>query len=247
MEEISYKGEAYVKGADIARELGYTADYIGQLCRGKKVKCRQVGRVWYVNEDSVRAHKKSRYRSTLSKTKTAVKNKATSLKKQNTPKQAPSIKAQNISVQFESNKYSPKVISYEEDQSDLLPILKKYEESKEEQATATIPVRTTKEATLREKPSAGAVDIVWNDRPVGLTVDYVNDEGVRLGGLRFITILFGVTKALLVLSVAVVLFLASAHMTFVQSATNAGMVSKHYQLDTDNMLNLKDIFSKISF
>jgi len=64
MKSISIDSEKYVKATDIARELGYTADYVGQLCRARKVDSQLVGRSWYVSEDSIRSYKKTRYRST---------------------------------------------------------------------------------------------------------------------------------------------------------------------------------------
>ena len=63
MNSISIDGKKYSKATDIARELGYTADYVGQLCRAKKVEAQLVGRSWYVLEESIRAHKKTRYRN----------------------------------------------------------------------------------------------------------------------------------------------------------------------------------------
>lgn len=63
MNSISIDEKKYSKASDIARELGYTADYVGQLCRAGKVDAQLVGRSWYVSEDSLRAHKKTRYRN----------------------------------------------------------------------------------------------------------------------------------------------------------------------------------------
>jgi hypothetical protein len=63
MNSISIDGKSYSKATDIARELGYTADYVGQLCRARKVDAQLVGRSWYVSEESIRNHKKSRYRN----------------------------------------------------------------------------------------------------------------------------------------------------------------------------------------
>lgn len=63
MKSISIDSIKYVKATDIARELGYTADYVGQLCRAHKVDAQLVGRSWYVSEDSIRDHKQTRYRS----------------------------------------------------------------------------------------------------------------------------------------------------------------------------------------
>lgn len=63
MDKVSVEGKEYVKAASVARELGYTRDYIGQLCRAKKIDAQLVGRSWYVYVPSLEAHKKSRYQS----------------------------------------------------------------------------------------------------------------------------------------------------------------------------------------
>lgn len=68
MNTISVDGKNYVKAKEIARELGYTTDYVGQLCRAKKIDAQLVGRSWYVNEGSIRSHKQTRYRSNKQET-----------------------------------------------------------------------------------------------------------------------------------------------------------------------------------
>jgi hypothetical protein len=68
MEYISVGEKTFVKANKIARELGYTADYIGQLCRADKVEAKLIGRSWYVEESSIRSHKHNRYRSTKATT-----------------------------------------------------------------------------------------------------------------------------------------------------------------------------------
>ena len=85
METISVNGESYVRASSLARELGYTADYVGQLCRSGAVKAEMVGRSWYVHEPSLREHKKSRYRSTATKSKTELEKAVTDVKDQPTP------------------------------------------------------------------------------------------------------------------------------------------------------------------
>lgn len=109
MEEISVKGEKYVKASVIAKKFGYTQDYVGQLCRGEQVKATLLGRSWYVNEESLIEHKKGRYRSNLAKSKEAVR-KFTEEK----------LVIPSVPAVFKS----PLIRStYEEDQSDLLPSL----------------------------------------------------------------------------------------------------------------------------
>ena len=50
-------GKIYIsakRGADVT---GYTRDYIGQLCRAKKVEATMIGKTWFVSEDSLSTHK----------------------------------------------------------------------------------------------------------------------------------------------------------------------------------------------
>lgn len=67
MQKISFGNRDYVKASEIARHFKYTQDYVGQLCRGDKVDARLVGRVWYVNLESVKEYRKTKH-STQKKT-----------------------------------------------------------------------------------------------------------------------------------------------------------------------------------
>lgn len=112
MEEISFEGEKYVKAGLLAKKLGYTADYVGQLCRADSVKAQLVGRSWYVEENSLREHKKKRYRSNLTKSKQEIN------------KQSATVKPKEI---FAGIGINQDVLNYEQDSSDLLPTLAKLE------------------------------------------------------------------------------------------------------------------------
>lgn len=114
MDKISVKGESYIKGSVIARELGYTADYVGQLCRSGQVECTLVGRSWYVSEKSIRAHKKNRYRSNQAKSISAVRQMV-----EERVKTAPSRRSESESW------FSAR---YEEDQSPLIPLVERESE-----------------------------------------------------------------------------------------------------------------------
>lgn len=61
MRSIEVEGRVLIKAADAAKELSYTSDYIGQLCRAGKIHAKLVGRSWYVDVDDLREHKKTRY------------------------------------------------------------------------------------------------------------------------------------------------------------------------------------------
>ncbi len=84
MDNIVLDGVVYVKAALVAKDFRYTADYVSQLCRAKKVKARLVGRAWYVNPDSLGLYKKElkqeRKSKGASETKTTTSNDKISIK-----------------------------------------------------------------------------------------------------------------------------------------------------------------------
>lgn len=55
--EFIFEGKKYISASRASKLSGYTADYIGQLCRKNCLECRRVGRVWFVNEESLKNHK----------------------------------------------------------------------------------------------------------------------------------------------------------------------------------------------
>lgn len=55
--ELLFDGVRYVSSSRAAKLVGYTKDYVGQLCRAGKLEARFVGRSWYVSEDGIRRHK----------------------------------------------------------------------------------------------------------------------------------------------------------------------------------------------
>ena len=61
MDTVTLNGKEYAKARSVARELGYTSDYIGQLCRSGKIDAELVGRSWYVDVSELKSHKASRY------------------------------------------------------------------------------------------------------------------------------------------------------------------------------------------
>lgn len=63
MQKITFGGTEYVKASEVAKRFRYTSDYVGQLCRSKKVNARSVGRNWYVELDSVVEYRKSKHKT----------------------------------------------------------------------------------------------------------------------------------------------------------------------------------------
>lgn len=73
MQKISFGNREYVKASEVAKRFKYTQDYVGQLCRGDKVDARLVGRVWYVNLESVKDYRKTKHSTQKKTTKAATK------------------------------------------------------------------------------------------------------------------------------------------------------------------------------
>lgn len=63
MNSVTVGGVTYTKLSVLAKKYGYTTDYLGQLCRADKVEAELVGRAWYANEASLKAHKSERYQA----------------------------------------------------------------------------------------------------------------------------------------------------------------------------------------
>jgi hypothetical protein len=71
MKTVVLDGVQYTKASVVAERFKYTSDYIGQLCRAKKIDARLVGRTWFVNEESLVAHKKSKHQKSAPTEQTA--------------------------------------------------------------------------------------------------------------------------------------------------------------------------------
>src|SRR3989338_1556324 len=56
---IVLDGKKYISAKNAADLVGYTSDYVGQLCRGKQIEGRRMGRNWYVLERDIINHKNS--------------------------------------------------------------------------------------------------------------------------------------------------------------------------------------------
>jgi hypothetical protein len=72
MDELIFAGNKYISSKRASKLTGYTTDYIGQMCRGDKMDCRLVGRNWYINEEVVKAQKKSFKKEQLKEDKRAI-------------------------------------------------------------------------------------------------------------------------------------------------------------------------------
>lgn len=128
----------------LAKDFKYTSDYIGQLCRAKKVDAQLVGRSWYVNPNSLADHKSGRYNkveSTKPKTKVSKEDEAVEVKIKRIDVSAPvtknAIRMSSRTPSQESNfakRVVWKPIKYESDEGALYP------QMREEIPNARIPV-----------------------------------------------------------------------------------------------------------
>ncbi len=54
---VGLDGKSYISAHRAAKLSGYNQDYVGQLARSGQIVSRQVGNRWYVDQDSLQAHK----------------------------------------------------------------------------------------------------------------------------------------------------------------------------------------------
>ncbi|MSR87944.1 MAG: hypothetical protein EXS69_02155, partial [Candidatus Zambryskibacteria bacterium] len=69
MLDIFKDGEEYISASRAAEKVGYSSDYIGQLCRAKKIPGQLVGRTWYIDLNSLVEHKKNKSRLSIYRTR----------------------------------------------------------------------------------------------------------------------------------------------------------------------------------
>lgn len=140
MNELDINGKKYVKASVLAKNLGYTSDYVGQLCRAGKVEAAQVGRSWFVAADSLTSHRKERVRSNHVKSTEAI-----AAYKKHSVVATPSTettRARHISIHH-----------YETDDTELMPHTKKtpVSETKSSVALTTKPAPAATKKHLVEK------------------------------------------------------------------------------------------------
>lgn len=67
MINVTFDGVEFTKATQVAKEFGYTSDYLGQLCRAKKVNARLIGRSWFINVPSLEKHREKKYQGSAVK------------------------------------------------------------------------------------------------------------------------------------------------------------------------------------
>ena len=129
MEVLVLDGRKYIKASKAANELGYTADYVGQLCRRGKVSAHLIGRSWYVDQDELSMHRREKKRMSRIKAREQAKR---------------SIEAHRKKINSPKETYKNITILYEEDHSDLIPETRRIEVESELGETVKKRKATTK-------------------------------------------------------------------------------------------------------
>ena len=62
---INLHGEKYISARRASEITKYTSDYIGQLCRSKKIDAKLIGRSWYVSKKEILKYKNSQKSSDI--------------------------------------------------------------------------------------------------------------------------------------------------------------------------------------
>lgn len=147
MDSVVFDGKEYVKASVLATRFRYTQDYLGQLCRGKKVDARLVGRAWYVNLESLEAHRTGRYKTT---TKSAeISPKKPSRNYLSRIDVEPVLKNKTVKIFKEKNgKLTELPVRYEKDEYSLIPRVNKTAIS------SSIPVLPAEAERLKIKKEA---------------------------------------------------------------------------------------------
>src|SRR3989344_1884629 len=121
---IFSEGNEYISASRAAEKIGYASDYIGQLCRAKKIPGKLIGRTWYVDFAFLTEHKKNQQ---FGKTKKSITYQSVNQQPQSTDPH--NLKPQ-ISLEKSSEIIMPRlsnnsVFTYENEDRPRLPELSK--------------------------------------------------------------------------------------------------------------------------
>jgi hypothetical protein len=140
MEVLTLGGKQFVKASKAAKDLGYASDYVGQLCRSGAVEAHLVGRTWYVNVDTLGAHRVDKKRNARVKAREYAKKSIE--------------EARQLSVHESTNKPQNIVIHYEEDRKELIPEVKHMRIASPEKVVPTVVGSSNEESAGYEIQNA---------------------------------------------------------------------------------------------
>ncbi len=172
MDTVTVNGKLYKKATVLAKQFRYTTDYIGQLCRNKKVDCQFVGRSWYVTEASLLAHKDTRYKEVRVDEKT-IKSNHISVRDTSEISVRPRLlkTAQKASpASHFASRLIPRESKYFTDESELLPVAVKPAQVIKPIIPSSIPVVLEEATKVKVKANKAIEKLDFTDLPsVALT------------------------------------------------------------------------------
>ncbi len=167
MDTVTVNGKLYKKAAVLAKQFRYTTDYIGQLCRSKKVDCQFVGRSWYVTEASLLAHKDTRYKEVRVDEKT-IKSNHISVRDTSEISVRPRLlkTAQKAApASHFASRLIPRESKYFTDETELLPVAVKPAPAIKPILPSTIPVVLEEATTIKVKAEKAIEKLDFTDLP----------------------------------------------------------------------------------
>jgi hypothetical protein len=172
MDSVTVNGKLYKKATVLAKQFRYTTDYIGQLCRQKKVDCQFVGRSWYVTEASLLAHKDARYKEVRIDEKT-IKNNSISFVSKEATLVYPRLLKTTTRVAPKSHfteRLIPRESKYFADEADLVPLTTKRAERIKPEIPKVLPVLPAEAVAIKVVAKESKQNLEFTDIPsVSLT------------------------------------------------------------------------------
>ncbi len=167
MDEVTIGGVTYLPATKLAKQYRYTTDYIGQLCRSKKIDAQLVGRSWYVNPISLENHKSGRYTKTIKakSEQSSEKPLEVTLTRVEPVMKKATVKSleRNGFDQSASRNFAKRIdwkpVKYEVDESDLLPPLRR------DTKPVALPINLAESSDITIKSAVKLTKLVPEDLP----------------------------------------------------------------------------------
>ncbi|MEZ4195125.1 MAG: hypothetical protein R3B53_01875 [Candidatus Paceibacterota bacterium] len=158
MEVVTIDGVEYLKATQAAKRFKYTSDYIGQLCRGKKIDAKLVGRTWYINPLSLETHKKGLYTKNVEVPASEISIENKGGKEISRIDIEPVIRKETAKIAsgiLPKSNFSKRIdwkpVKYEPDTSELLPNLKAIKNT-DEISRIKVDIADSEKITVRNSP-----------------------------------------------------------------------------------------------
>jgi hypothetical protein len=174
MESVVFDGKEYVKASVLAQKFRYTQDYLGQLCRGRKVDARLVGRAWYINLESLEKHRAGKYKPPVQPAGETVKKASSNYLSRIDVE--PVLKNKTVKVFKQKHGVMTELpVRYEKDEYSLIPRVNK------QAVSVNLPILPAEAETLKIKKEAKHFSIT-DFKPEALPEVYLSGS-VRIESL----------------------------------------------------------------